>query len=84
MIRGSPDQRENMESLQWDGLARIKAVYAFRLPVRQNKSSRSTIFLFGFSTYYQPKFLTSPAKYFYRIWAGQMKHGGRMPKRIFI
>ena len=31
------DQRGNMESLQRDGLARVKAVDAFRLLVRQNK-----------------------------------------------
>ena len=33
---GSPDQRGNMENLQRDGLARIKAGDVFRLPVRQN------------------------------------------------
>ena len=35
----SLDQRRNMESLQRDGLARVKAVDAFRLPVRQNKNT---------------------------------------------
>ena len=34
----SLDQRGNMESLQRDGLARVKAVDAFRLPVRQNNN----------------------------------------------
>ena len=36
---GSLDQRGNMESLQRDGLARVKAVDAFRLPVRQNNNT---------------------------------------------
>ena len=35
----SLDQRGNMESLQRDGLARVKAVDAFRLPVRQNNNT---------------------------------------------
>ena len=35
---GSLDQRGNMESLQRDGPARVKAVDAFRLPVRQNNN----------------------------------------------
>ena len=36
---GSLDQRWNMESLQRDGLARVKAIDAFRLPVRQNNNT---------------------------------------------
>ena len=36
---GSLDQLGNMESLQQDGLARVKAVDAFRLPVRQNNNT---------------------------------------------
>ena len=36
---GSLDQRGNMESLQRDGLARVKAVDAVRLPVRQNNNT---------------------------------------------
>ena len=35
----SLDQRGNIESLQRDGLARVKAVDAFRLPVRQNNNT---------------------------------------------
>ena len=36
---GSLDQRGNMDSLQRDGLARVKAVDAFRLQVRQNNNT---------------------------------------------
>ena len=36
---GSLDQRGNMESLQRDKQARVKAVNAFRLPVRQNNNT---------------------------------------------
>ena len=36
---GSLDQCGNMESLQRDGLARVKAVDALWLPVRQNKNT---------------------------------------------
>ena len=36
---GSLDQPGNMEILQRDGLARVKAVDAFRLPVRQKNNT---------------------------------------------
>ena len=49
---GGLDQRGNMESLQRDGLARVKAVDTFRLPVRQKK--QQYMFLYGLSTYHRP------------------------------
>ena len=36
---GSLDQPGNKESLQRDGLARVKAVDVFRLPVRKNNNT---------------------------------------------
>ena len=39
LVGDSLDQRGNMESLQRDGPARVKAVDAFRLPVRQNNNT---------------------------------------------
>ena len=60
---GSLDQCGNMESLQRDGLARVKAVAAFRPPVRQNKNE-------CFSTVSRPTInlnLPPPPKTFYRI-----------------
>ena len=39
MVGGSRDQRGNIESVQRDGPARVKAVDAFRLPVRQNNNT---------------------------------------------
>ena len=72
---GSLDQRGNMESLQRDGLARVKAVDAFRLPVRQNNNT-------CFCTVSRPttdlNFNSPPPKEttLYRFWENQMKHGG--------
>ena len=39
MVGGSLDQRGNIESLQRDWPARVKAVDAFRLPVRQKSNT---------------------------------------------
>ena len=83
---GSLDQRGNIESLQRDWPARVKAVDAFRLPVRQNNNtcfctvSRPTNDI----NFYPPQPPPPPNFVSYLRKPDETRGGGVMPKRIFI